>query len=103
MSGNITKPERITQNRVVKLFEEQLDHTYLGNLQDKADNSNVSRAAQRAGHRLNRPFGRVLRNRLVVQVFLATYLEGFQCCSSATFGFYLLIFWSVSVSIVIEN
>lgn len=41
MSGNINKPERITQNRVVKLFKEQLDYIYLGNLQDKADNSNI--------------------------------------------------------------
>ncbi len=41
MSGDVTKPERITRNRVVKLFKEQLNYTYLGNLQDKTDNSNI--------------------------------------------------------------
>ena len=41
MSGSISKPERATQNRVVKLFTEALDYTYLGNLEDKANNSNI--------------------------------------------------------------
>jgi len=36
MSGNITKPERIPLNRVVKLFKEQLGYIYLGNLQQSA-------------------------------------------------------------------
>lgn len=38
---DIGKPERATQNRVVKLFCEQLGYTYLGNLEDKPDNSNI--------------------------------------------------------------
>lgn len=42
--GAINKPERATQNRVVKLFEHELGYTYLGNLQDKSDNSNVEEA-----------------------------------------------------------
>ena len=33
--------ERITQNRVVKLFREQLEYTYLGNWEDRVDNSNI--------------------------------------------------------------
>ena len=33
--------ERFTQNRVVKLFKEQLDYTYLGNWEDHLDNSNI--------------------------------------------------------------
>lgn len=33
--------ERFTQNRIVKLFCEQLDYDYLGNFQDRADNSNI--------------------------------------------------------------
>ncbi|MEN8129156.1 MAG: HsdR family type I site-specific deoxyribonuclease [Pseudomonadota bacterium] len=41
MTGAINKPERATQNRVVKLFTEKLDYTYLGNLEDKTDNSNI--------------------------------------------------------------
>ena len=41
MSGSITKPERATLDRVVKLFCDALDYTYLGNLEDKTDNSNI--------------------------------------------------------------
>lgn len=41
MSVGINKPERATQNCVVKLFTNTLDCIYLGNLQDKADNSNI--------------------------------------------------------------
>jgi len=39
--SNIGKPERITQDRIVKLFINELDYNYLGNLQDKTDNSNI--------------------------------------------------------------
>ena len=33
--------ERTTQNRVVKLFKEQLGYRYLGNWEDRPDNSNI--------------------------------------------------------------
>lgn len=33
--------ERLTQNRVMKLFKEQLDYTYLGIWEDRLDNSNI--------------------------------------------------------------
>ena len=33
--------ERATQNRIVKLFQEQLKYSYLGNLEKEEDNSNV--------------------------------------------------------------
>ena len=33
--------ERLTQNRVVKLFKDQLDYTYLGNWEDRLNNSNI--------------------------------------------------------------
>ena len=41
MNGAINKPERVTQNRVVALFKDQLKYIYLGNLEDKHDNSNI--------------------------------------------------------------
>jgi len=41
MSSDIGKPERVTQNRVVKLFDEQLDYRYLGNWQYRENNSNI--------------------------------------------------------------
>ena len=40
-SDSVSKPERATQNRIVKLFREQLGYRYLGNLEDKPDNSNI--------------------------------------------------------------
>jgi len=33
--------ERVTQNRVVKLFQEKLNYRYLGNWEDRDDNSNI--------------------------------------------------------------
>lgn len=41
MSDVIGKPERATQNRVVKLFKEKLGYTYLGNWEDRDNNSNI--------------------------------------------------------------
>ena len=37
-------PERETQQRIVKLFTNELGYQYLGNLQDRADNSNINEA-----------------------------------------------------------
>ena len=39
--NTVGKPERATQNRIMKLFCGQLGYTYLGNLEDKPDNSNI--------------------------------------------------------------
>ncbi len=33
--------ERKTQNRVVKLFKDELAYTYLGNWEEKENNSNI--------------------------------------------------------------
>jgi type I restriction enzyme R subunit len=33
--------ERDTQNRIVKLFQKELDYTYLGNWEEREDNSNI--------------------------------------------------------------
>lgn len=41
MNGAINKPERVTQNRVVKCFTDKLGYINLGNLEDKGDNSNI--------------------------------------------------------------
>jgi type I restriction enzyme R subunit len=37
----VAPPERVTQNRVIKLFQEQLGYTYLGDWQDRPNNSNL--------------------------------------------------------------
>ena len=39
--GNVGDIERITQNRVVRLFKEKLGYTYLGNWEDRPNNSNI--------------------------------------------------------------
>ncbi|MEF8686745.1 UNVERIFIED_CONTAM: HsdR family type I site-specific deoxyribonuclease [Comamonas sp. A-3] len=39
--NDIGKPERATQNRVVKLFCDELGYRYLGDWADRADNSNI--------------------------------------------------------------
>ncbi|WP_434637070.1 HsdR family type I site-specific deoxyribonuclease [Sulfurimonas sp. NW7] len=39
--SNIGDRERVTQNRVVKLFQDKLDYRYLGDFQDRSGNSNV--------------------------------------------------------------
>ena len=40
--------ERATQNRLVKLFQEQLGYRYVGNLEKVEDNSNLREADLRA-------------------------------------------------------
>lgn len=39
--NEVGQPERVTQNRVIKLFTEQLKYTYLGNWEDRSDNKNI--------------------------------------------------------------
>ncbi len=41
MTGDVSKAERLTQDRVIKLFNSELGYSYLGDLQDKPDNSNI--------------------------------------------------------------
>lgn len=39
--NNISKPEKVTQNRVIQLFCDQLGYEYLGDWTDQPDNSNI--------------------------------------------------------------
>jgi len=39
--SKVGSKERVTQNRVIKLFQEELGYTYLGDWEDRADNSNI--------------------------------------------------------------
>lgn len=39
--NNVGQIERITQNRIVKLFQEELGYNYLGNWADRESNSNI--------------------------------------------------------------
>ncbi len=40
----IGKAERVTQNRIIKLFRDDLDYRYLSDWSDRADNSNIEDA-----------------------------------------------------------
>jgi len=39
--NNIGQIERETQNRIIKLFKEQLGYTYYGNWEEREKNSNI--------------------------------------------------------------
>ncbi|MBI5103136.1 MAG: HsdR family type I site-specific deoxyribonuclease [Nitrospirae bacterium] len=39
--SQVGQPERLTQNRVVRLFRDDLKYTYLGNREDRYNNSNI--------------------------------------------------------------
>ncbi|WP_407311942.1 type I restriction endonuclease subunit R [Desulfosporosinus sp. SB140] len=39
--NTIGQPERVTQNRIIKLFTDELGYTYLGNWEDRSENSNI--------------------------------------------------------------
>ena len=39
--NHVGQIERLTQNRVVKLFQDNLEYSYLGNWEDRLDNSNI--------------------------------------------------------------
>ena len=41
MSEKIGQIERITQQRIIKLFRENLGYEYLGNWQDRLNNRNI--------------------------------------------------------------
>jgi type I restriction enzyme, R subunit len=42
--SNLGQPERATQNRVIKLFREELEYRYLGNWHERENNSNIEEA-----------------------------------------------------------
>jgi type I restriction enzyme R subunit len=41
MITTVGQPERRTQNRIIKLFRDELEYTYLGNWEERLNNSNV--------------------------------------------------------------
>ena len=39
--SKVGAPEKVTQKRIIKLFEEELGYVYLGDWQDRENNSNI--------------------------------------------------------------
>ena len=46
--SSVGQNERTTQNRAVKLFQEQLDYSYYGDWHERSDNSNIEENYLRA-------------------------------------------------------
>lgn len=59
-------PERYTQNRVIKLFQNELDYKYLGNLKDRAGNSNIE-SELLAGYLAARGYEESLINKAIAE------------------------------------
>jgi len=60
--------ERITQNRIIKLFQEQLDYTYYGNWEKRENNSNVEQEVLKK-NLLERGYSEILANKAVKEVY----------------------------------
>lgn len=75
MSGAITKPECATQNRIIQLFQNQLDYTYLGDFQYRSGNSNIEETLLRkflSAH----DFSREQINKVIYELTNATNNHG---------------------------
>ncbi|WP_291096711.1 MULTISPECIES: type I restriction endonuclease subunit R [unclassified Empedobacter] len=60
--------ERITQNRIIQLFQEQLGYTYYGNWEKREHNSNVEQEILKK-NLLKRGYSEALANKAVKEVF----------------------------------
>jgi len=87
--------ERKAQNRVVKLFREQLGYAYGGNREDR-DNSNVDEARLRA-ILASRGYDEEIINRAVSQLLTAASLGAGQKLYDANRKFYELLRYGVKV------
>lgn len=65
--NTIGQHERITQNRIVKLFSEQLQYDYLGNWEDRLNNSNIEETYLRK-FLVGKQYSDVLINRAIEQL-----------------------------------
>ncbi len=60
--------ERITQNRIIQLFQEQLEYTYYGNWEKREHNSNVEQELLKK-NLLQRGYSETLANKAVKEVY----------------------------------
>ena len=70
--SQVGQRERATQNRVVKLFDKQLGYDYLGNWEDRLENSNIEEAIVK--NYLSQNFQHVYSKHL----YLLQYFHTFQ-------------------------
>ncbi|MEO8085546.1 MAG: hypothetical protein ABI763_01930 [Bacteroidota bacterium] len=76
----ISQIERITQNRIVKLFTEQLGYQYLGNWEDRPNNSNIEEGIVRDYLKV-KGYSETLINHALDKLRIAAknYNENLQC------------------------
>lgn len=93
--STVGQKERVTQNRVVKLFRDRLGYEYGGNLEDQ-DNTNVDEALLRQ-NLLARGIDEELVNRAIQQFLTAASLGGGQSLYDANRKVYDLLRYGVKV------
>ena len=80
--------ERATQNRVVNLFKEQLDYSYLGNWEERANNSNIEEEILRK-YLSKKGYSEVLINKALDKLRIAAnnYNESLYTNNKNVYGF----------------
>ena len=94
--SNIGDKERVTQNRVVKLFQEKLDYRYLGNFEDREGNSNVEEELL-TKWLLSRRVDKALIGKALRELDLASSMGGGKKLYDANKAVYNLLRYGVKV------
>ena len=72
MSKNIGKPERVTQNRIVKLFHDVMGYTYLGDWQDEVRTSPIEENRLRHFLTEEQGYSEVIANKAIDKLLQAS-------------------------------
>lgn len=93
---SVGQPERATQDRVVKLFQDQLGYEYAGNWDYRPDNSNIEEAYLRQ-NLLARGYDEVVITRAINELHKAAAVGGARSLYEANRGVYELLRYGVKV------
>jgi len=93
---SVGQPERATQDRVIKLFQDQLGYEYAGNWDYRADNSNIEEAYLRQ-NLLARGYDEVVITRAINELHKAAAVGGARSLYEANRGVYELLRYGVKV------
>ena len=94
--SNIGDKERVTQNRVVKLFQEKLGYRYLGNFEDREGNSNIEEELL-TKWLLSRGVDKALIGKALRELELASSMGGGKKLYDANKAVYNLLRYGVKV------
>ena len=94
--SNIGDKERVTQNRVIKLFQKELNYTYLGNFEDREGNSNIEEELL-TKWLLSRGVSRVLISKALRELDLASAMGQGKKLYDANKAVYKLLRYGVKV------